>query len=193
MRLQYSAQCRFCSYPVEKIPHLILESPALECPERYRLEVAMPYGSKICKTYSVLEVLLSNQRSRVDVSSIVQNTAFSLIPSIIQATLGDLSGNGYLGETKLSDDFYSHVKELVVKKVLILTNSLVNFCMSTKRSRVMNLPLLGFQIPDVISFQLAMMMMMCLYLEFLTVLKQVVALLPRSDVSCADSCITKRP
>jgi hypothetical protein len=60
-------------------------------------------------------VLLSAPKSPINVGNIVQNTAFSIIPSIIEATLGELSGHGYLGEYELSDDFFSHVQELVVQ------------------------------------------------------------------------------
>lgn len=103
----YDVECLKC-----KGPHLFFKCPEVS---KRRAEAIRRRQNNFSGRKSYKDVLVSSNQSRIDVGSIVQNTAFSLIPSIIAATLGELSGHGYLGEYELTDDFFSHVQELVVQ------------------------------------------------------------------------------
>lgn len=95
-----------------KGPHLFFKCPEVS---KRRAEAVRRRQSNFSGHKTYKDALLVPQRNHVDVASVVQNTALSLIPTIIEATLGELSGHGYLGDTELTHDFYSHVQELVVK------------------------------------------------------------------------------
>lgn len=92
--------------------HLFFKCP--EVAKRRAHAVKLRQGG-VANRKSYKEVLVSPRQSELQVTEVVENTAFSLIPSIIEAVLGELSGLGALGDTELSDEFFFSVQELVVK------------------------------------------------------------------------------
>lgn len=95
-----------------KGPHLFFKCP--EVAKRRAQAVKHKQGSNFGRK-SYKEALCSPPKSEAEVLQIVENTAFCLIPTIVDAVLGELSGLGSFGDKELTDEFFFSVQELVAK------------------------------------------------------------------------------